>query len=199
MSPTRSHRWSLVVFVMIGVGIYTAPDSAYAFTGHARAVQAAVGGAPTPVTTALADTGPLVGPHDARDASLLEWTIPSLLTGDALHATTIGGAGQVESEAALRNLVLSIAGNTITADFVMARAKAAAGPVAVGNSVVEGLLVNGLPIAATGEPNQRIDFPGGYLLINELQSVPGSAIVNALHIVISGVADVVIASATASL
>ena len=84
------------------MGIYTAPDSAYAFTGHARAVQAAVGGAPTPVTTALADTGPLVGPHDARDASLLEWTIPSLLTGDALHATTIGGAGQVESEAALR-------------------------------------------------------------------------------------------------
>jgi hypothetical protein len=199
MRQTSSYRWSLVVFLMIGVGIYPAPDSAHAVTGHARAVQAAVGEAPTTVTTALADTGALGGPNDARDASLLEWSIPSLLTGHALHATTIGWLDRVESEASLRNLVLSIAGNTITADFVMARAKAAAEPAAAGDSVVDGLVVNGLPIAATGEPNQRIDVPGGYLLINELQSAPGSAIVNALHIVISGVADVVIASATAGL
>jgi hypothetical protein len=184
---------------MIGVGLSTAPDSAHAVTGHARAVQAAVGEAPITVTTALADTGALGGPHDARNASLLEWSIPSLLTGHALHATTIGWEGRVESAASLRNLVLSIGGNTIAADFVMARAKASSGLVAAGNSVVDGLLVNGLPIAATGEPNQRIDFLGGYLLINEQQSAPGSAIVNALHIVINGVADVVIASATASL
>lgn len=197
MRPTGSYRWSLVVFMMIGVGINPVPESAQAVTGHARAVRAAVGEAPTTVTTALADTGPLGGPHDARDASLLEWAIPSLLTGEGLHATTIGWGDQVESEASLRNLVLSTAGNTITADFVMARAQAAAGPDAVGHSVVVGLIVNGLPIFATGEPDQRIDVLGGYLLINERHNAAGSAIVNALHIVISGRADVVIASATA--
>jgi hypothetical protein len=199
MSPTSSHRWSLVIFVMIGVGLYTAPDRAHAVTGHARAVQATVGQAPTQVTTALADTGPLGGPQDARDASLLEWTIPSLLTGEVLHATTIGWDEQVVSEASLRNLALSVAGNTITADFVLARATVAAGPAAASHAVVAGLLVNGLPILATGEPNQRIDVPGRYLLINELQRAPGRAIVNALHLVITGVADVDIASATASL
>jgi hypothetical protein len=151
------------------------------------------------VTTALADTGPLGGPHDARDASLLEWTIPSLLTGEVLHATTIGRETQVESQASLGNLVLSIAGTTISAEFVLARATAAAGPAAAGHAVIAGLLVNGLPILATGEPNQRIDVPGGYLLIHELHRAPGSASVNALHLVIPGVADVVIASATASL
>jgi hypothetical protein len=199
MRPTRSHRWSLVVFLVIGLGLSTAPDRAHAVTGHARAVQATVGQAPTLVTTALADTGPLGGPQDARDASLLEWTIPSLLTGEVLHATTIGRDDRVVSEASLRNLALSVAGNTITADFVLARATAAAGPAAAGHAVVAGLRVNGLPILATGEPNQRIDVLGGYLLINERQSAPGRALVNALHIVISGVAEVVIASATAGL
>ena len=199
MRPSRSFRWSLVVFMMIGVGISSVPDCAHAVTGQARAVQTAVGDALPPVTTALADTGPLGGAHDARDASLLRWTIPSLLTGDVLHATTIGWEDHVASEASLRHLVLSIAGTTITADFVMARAKAAADPAAAGTSVVEGLNVNGLPIVATGEPNQRIDLPGGYLLINEQQRASGRTAVNALHLVVTGVADVVIASAIASL
>jgi hypothetical protein len=199
MRPTRSPRWSLVVFLVIGGGLFTVPESAQAVTGHARAVQATVGDAPTQVTTALADTGPLEGPQDARDASLLAWTIPALLTGEGLHATTIARAERVDSAAALGNLVLSIAGTTITADFVLARATAAAEPAVAGHAVIEGLRVNGLPILATGEPNQRIDVPGGYLLINELQRAPGRASVHALHLVITGVAEVVIASATAGL
>jgi len=184
---------------MIGVGTYAVPDWAHAVMGQAQAVRATVDGAQNPATTVLADTGPLGGPHDARDASLLHWTIPSLLTGDVLHATTIGWEDHAVSEASLRHLVLSIAGTTITADFVMARAKAAADPAAAGTSVVEGLNVNGLPIVATGEPNQRIDLPGGYLLINEQQRASGRTAVNALHLVVTGVADVVIASAIASL
>jgi hypothetical protein len=198
MRPTRSPRWSLVVFLVIGGGLSTVPERAQAVTGHARAVQATVGEAPTSVTTALADTGPLGGPQDARDASLLAWTIPALLTGEGLHATTIARDERVDSAASLGNLALSIAGTTITADFVLASATAAAEPAVAGRAVVEGLRVNGLPIVATGEPNQRIDVPGGYLLINELHRGPGRASVNALHLVITGVADVVIASATAS-
>lgn len=206
MKPTRSDRWILFALAVMGVVLGVVPDSAHALTGQARAVQASVGGAPTPVTTALADTGPLGGPMgalfpqiDAREASLLQGAVPSLLTGDVLHATTIGWEDQVASEASLRNLVLSIAGNTITADFVMARANAAAGPAAAGHSTIDGLTVNGLPVLATGLPNQRIDFRGGHVIINEQQTSAGNATVNALHIVIPGVADVVIASAIANL
>jgi len=205
MRQTNPPRLSLVAFVIIGTGIVTAPDGVYAFTGQARAVQASVGGAPTPMTTVLADTGPLGGPGgaifpqlDAREVSLLQGTIPSLLTGDVLHATTIGWADQIASEASLGNLALSIAGTRITADFVMARAKTVMGMTGSGTSEVAGLLINGLPILPTGAPNQQIDLAGGRVLINEQLISPAGTIVNALHIIVDGMADVVIASANAS-
>lgn len=205
MRQTSPLRWSLVAFVIVGTGVFSAPDKAQAFTGQALAAQVSVGGAPTPVTTVLADTGPLGGPGgaifpqlDAREVSLFQGTIPSLLTGDVLHATTIGWADRVESEASLGNLVLSIAGNRITADFVMARAKAVTGAAGNGTSEVAGLLINGLPILPTGAPNQQIDLAGGRVLINEQVISPDGTIVNALHIIVDGVVDVVIASANAS-
>jgi hypothetical protein len=201
MRQTRLSRWSLVVFAIIGITVFPTPDGVHAFTGQAKAVQATVNGA----LTALADTGPLGGPGgaifpqlDAREASLLQGTIPSLLTGDVLHATTIGWADRVASEASLGNLVLSVAGNRITADFVMARAKAVTGSAGSGASEVAGLLINGLPIHPTGAPNQQIDLAGGRVLINEQLITPAGTIVNALHVIVDGVVDVVIASANAS-
>ena len=59
---------------------------------------------------------------------------------------------------------------------------------------------SGRPVNATvtGDPNQTIDLPGGVVVINEQQvSSDGATTVNALHAVISGLADVVVASATA--
>jgi hypothetical protein len=201
MRQAHLSPWSLAIFAILGFELSTAPDDAYAFTGQARAVQASVGGVPT----VLADTGPLGGPGgaifpqlDAREVSLPQGTIPSLLTGEVLHATTIGRADRVESEASLGNLVLSLAGNRITADFVMARAKAATGKVGRGTSEIAGLLINGLLIHPTGAPNQRVDLAGGRVVINEQVISPAGTIVNALHIVVDGVADVVIASANAS-
>jgi hypothetical protein len=201
MRQTSPSPWSLTFVVIIGTAISSLPDGALAFTGHAKAVQASVGG----TLTALADTGPLGGPGgaifpqlDARERSLLQGTIPSLLTGDVLHATTIGWADRVASEASLRNLVLSVAGNRITADFVLARAKALTGSTGGGTSEVDGLRINGLPIHPTGAPNQQIDLAGGRVLINEQVISPSGTIVNALHIIVDGVADVVIASANAS-
>jgi hypothetical protein len=201
MRQTSPPRWSLVAFVIIGTGVFTAPDIAQAFTGQAKAVQASVGGVPT----VLADTGPLGGPGgaifpqlDAREVSLPHGTIPSLLTSEVLHATTIGRVDRVESEASLGNLILSLAGNRISADFVMARAKAVTGRAGRGTSEIAGLLINGLQIHPTGAPNQRVDLAGGRIVINEQLISPAGTIVNALHIVVDGVADVVIASANAS-
>src|SRR5437870_13825255 len=66
-------------------------------TGEARVVQATVLGLLGGTTTVLADTGALGGTSDALQASALRGSVPSLLTGEVLHATTIAGPGQVAS------------------------------------------------------------------------------------------------------
>ena len=167
------------------------PDPA---TGTTGLVGAALG-----TTTVLAATGAIVGgTSDALQASALTGDIPSLLTGEALHAVTIGWPDQIASEASLAALDLSVAGINIGADFVMARALTVFGAVGVALTSIDNLTINGLPIPVTGDPNQRIDVPGGVVIINEQRVSPdGTTVVNALHAVISGVADVVVASATA--
>src|SRR3989442_15186927 len=80
----------------------------------------------------------------------------------------------------------------------MARALTVFGVAGIALTSVDNLAINGLPIPVTGDPNQRIDVPGGVVIINEQRVSPdGTTVVNALHAVISGVADVVVASATA--
>ena len=158
---------------------------------------------PTPgtvlgATTVLGGTGTLAaGTSDVLQASGLTAGIPSLLTGEVLHAVTIGYPDQIDSEASLAALALNVAGTSIGADFVMSRATAVVGS-AVGTSNIDGLSINGVPIPVTGDPNQTIGIPGGSVVLNEQQSLPdGTLVVNALHAIVSGVADVAVASATA--
>jgi hypothetical protein len=150
-------------------------------------------------TTTLAATGTLVGgTSDALQASELVGDIPSLLTAEVLHAVTIGWPDQVASEASLAALDLNVAGINVGADFVMARALAVFGAAGVGISSIDNLAINGVPIDVTGDPNQTIAVPGGVVVINEQHVSPdGTTVVNALHATIAGVADVVVASATA--
>jgi len=149
-------------------------------------------------TTVLGGTGTLVaGTSDALQASSATGGVPSLLTGEALHATTIGYPDQIDSEASLAALALNVAGTSIGADFIMSRATAVASG-ATGASNIDGLSINGMPIPVTGDPNQTIGIPGGLLVLNEQQTLPdGTIVVNALHAIVSGVADVAVASTTA--
>jgi hypothetical protein len=151
-------------------------------------------------TAVLGDTGTLVaGTSNVLQASGLTGGIPSLLTGETLHAVTIGYPDQIDSEASLAALALNVAGTSIGADFVMSRASAVAGSAA-GVSNIDGLAINGVPIPVSGAPNQTIGIPGGLLVLNEQQSLPdGTIVVNALHAIVSGVADVAVASAMAGL
>jgi len=80
----------------------------------------------------LADTGALTGTSDALQASTVTGTVPSLLAGEALHATTIGWPDQVASEASLADVAVSVAGTAIGADSVMARALAILGSAGAG-------------------------------------------------------------------
>jgi hypothetical protein len=171
-----------------------------AVVGDATVVQATVlGFLGTATTTVLGDTGSLGGTNDARDASQLTGSVPSLLGAEALSAATIGWPDEVDSEASLTSLNLTIAGIGISADSVMSRASSILGSAGVGMSTISGLSINGTPISVTGDPNQTIAIPGGQLVINEQQVSPSGITVNALHVTVNGVADVVIASATAAI
>ena len=164
--------------------------------GSASAVQATVLG----MTTVLSGTGPLGSTNDALDASLLTGGVPSTLTAETLSATAISYADEVDSAASLGNLSMTVAGIGVTADFVMAQASQVAGATGSGSSSFSNLSINGTPIAVSGAPNQAIPVPGGQVIINEQTiSSTGTAVVNALHVVVTGVADVVVASATAGI
>lgn len=192
MQHTNS-RWSLAAAVALLALIWPSAGAAQTVSGQARAVQATFA---TAGTTTFADTGTLGGATDAREASQQIGSIPSLLATEALHAATLGWSDQVASEASVANLALTINGTTITADFVMARILSAKSTDAA-VAAVDGLFIDGVPITVTGTRNQQVAISGGTLIINEQKKGSSGTVVNALHVVMDGTADVVIASASA--
>jgi len=195
MSHAGLERHSPIILALMAAGLLAWPTIGLAQTvaGQAEAVQATVLG----TTTVLAGTGALSGSSDALEASSIVGSVPSLLSADSLHAASIGSPDQAYSEASLGSLGLSLAGNTISADFLMARALQATGASGVGTSEIDGLSINGVSVPVSGAPNQTIPIVGGVVILNEQQVGSAGALVNALHLIVNGVADVVIASASA--
>jgi hypothetical protein len=206
MSHGFSMHRGLVILGLTAAGHLGLPSIVAAQTAsQAKAVQATVAGATVlgvtlpGTTTVLADTGALPrGTTGALQGSSVAGSVPSLLTGDSLHATTIGLPDQAASEASLGSLGISVAGVTISAEFVMARALAVTGAGGSGDSEIDGLSINGLSVPVSGAPNQTVPIVGGVVILNEQQTGPGGALVNALHVIVDGVADVVVASASAA-
>src|SRR5438093_8353591 len=173
------------------------------FSGEATVVQATVLGLPPIV---LADTGALDSTGGAREASLLDANVPGLLTAEVLHASTVGQGHRSSSEASVANVTLTVGGNTISAGLLRARATAEChnGTASVsGSSEIVDLVVNGQAVVVSGQPNQTISLPVGRVIINEQQSSvsgnTGDITVNALHVMVDGVADVIISSAHADI
>jgi len=184
---------------LVAVLAWPAGVAGQTVSGQAVVVQATVTDVMGSATTLLSDTGPLIDSNDAREKSQTTGSVPSLLTGGTLHATTIGWPDQVASEASIADLALTVAGTAIGAEFVMSRVRTATGAPSAGTADVSGLSINGVRIAVTGAPNQTIAIPGGRVVINEQQTTSSGLVVNALHVVVTGIADVVIASASAGI
>jgi len=184
----------------------TTPSATQAtsYSGRATVVQATL---LTPVSTSvtLVDAGPLPPSGGAMEASLLNATVPGLLTAEVAHATTVGQGNASRSEASVAELALTVAGNTVSAGFLEARASAVCtdgGATAAGGSDIAMLSVNGQTIAVSGAPNQTVFLPNGTgeVIINEQTSAgAGDITVNALHVIVTGVADVIISSAHADI
>lgn len=173
--------------------------SASTVMGQATAAQVVLLGLlGTATSTSLASTA-ISGTNTESDVSQVTGSIP-LLAAEVLNAATYSYADQVDSTASLANLGVSVAGISISADSVVAQASQVLGAAGSGSSYIDNLAINGVPVTVSGDPNQTIWIPGGQVVLNEQTiSSTGSAVVNAIHITVNGVADVVVASATAGI
>ena len=195
------HRLSLVALGVLSVGLLGWPASTGAQTlgGITGTVGGIVTGIVGGTTTVLGDTGTLAaGSLDAlyNEADSIS---TSLVSADVPSARVTGYADEIASESYLASLNLTIAGITITASSAEAEARAALdGSSSIGTVYVSNLSINGVDIFIDGTVNQTVSSAVGQLIINEQQVLSdGTMVVNALHATVYGVADVVVASATA--
>src|SRR2546422_5409327 len=98
MENAVSYSWRLIARCALVAALGSAmPATAQTVSGQARAIKTSVvdplGGT---TTTALADTGTLSGSTDAREASAPTGSVPSVIAGNTLHATTNGWPDQVK-------------------------------------------------------------------------------------------------------
>jgi len=195
------YRLSLVALGALSVGLLGWPASTGAQTlgGITGTVGGIVTGIVGGTTTVLGDTGTLAaGSLDAlyNEADSIS---ASLVSADVPSARVIGYADEIVSESYLASVNLTIAGITITASSAEAEARAALdGSSSIGTVYVSNLSINGVDIFIDGTVNQTVSSAVGQLIINEQQVLSdGTMVVNALHATVYGVADVVVASATA--
>ena len=199
----RSTVAAVAVAVLVGPLALTANAATPGYSGRGTALKATVLGQ----TITQGDTGPLPSSGGALEASLPELNVPDTLQASVLHASTVGQGNQSRAEASVASFDATVAGNTVSADFLRSEARATcngSNASVSGSSEIANLVVNGQSVAVSGAPNQTVNLPGGgSIVINEQSgSVSGNygeMTVNALHIVVPGVADIVVASSHADI
>src|SRR5437899_10118525 len=211
----------LAVPLLAWPAVGSADTSSPSYSGRAYVVRASALG--TQVQP-IADTGELPATGGAPEASLLAVSaiplddVGALNGAEVAHATTVGQGNASRSEASVANLSLTVAGTTITADFLMSRAAArcnGSSPSVSGSSELAALSISsvndGQPITVTEAPNQTVVLPlnAGTVVINEQSSSvsgqSGSMDVSALHVTITDpatgapLADVIVSHAHADI
>ena len=167
-------------------------------------------------TTIRAATNSLSISGGEADAALSVGDIPGSATGgvvtlaaSALSSVVIGTGADTRAHAAMGAVGLTVSGNQISSDFLMARSNASCGPSVAGSSELVNLVINGQPITVTGAANQTVTLSNGSVVINEqvptVRGTSGELIVNALHVLthdtITGqpIADVALGNADAKI
>jgi len=174
------------------------------FSGRATSVVGVVSG----VEGILNDTGnlPVTGGEIRRvlpSGSLFGGT---LTTGE-LEASTQATFDQSRASAAVYDLVFTINGNTFTSVIAAQNSTATClaenSPPVTDGAFFGNLLMNGVSIPINGQVSQRVDLPGGYVIINEqIRTGSGNSVElrsNGLHFVFPGQADVIFSSTKAGI
>ena len=148
----------------------------------------------------LGDSGTLSDPSQPVGGGQPVGSIPGLLSAESLHSAAMAWTDQVASQASLSNLVLTVAGTGITADFLGSAALAVAGAGRTGASAIEGLRIGGVAVSATGVPNQLVSLPGLSVILNEQTQTASGIVVNALRVrTLDGLTDVALGTSRAGI
>jgi hypothetical protein len=128
------------------------------------------------------------------DAALSVGDIPGSSTGgvvslaaSAMSSVVIGTGPDTRAHGSMGAIGLTVSGNQISSDFLMARSTASCGPTVGGTSELVNLVINGQPITVTGAPNQTVTLSNGSVTINEqvqtIGATSGELTVKALHVI----------------
>src|SRR5207249_1000638 len=198
------HRWIFVALCVLSVGLLEWPARTRAQTlGGITVVPPTIPvpvPVPVPVTVStVLGTGTLAPGSLDSLYSELDSISTSLVSAQVPSARVIGYADQIASDSYLSSLNLTIAGIAIAAASAEAAARGPLdGSPGDATSYISSLSINGVEVLIDGTVNQTVAIPGGQVVINEQQVLSdGTLVVNALHATVSGVADAVVASATA--
>lgn len=175
----KSFMLAITSTIAIGLAVVS-PARAATYGGDATGAEVTV---TATGTTIRAATGTLSISGGMAHAALSVGDIPSSATGgavslaaSALHSAVVGSGGTTRAEASLGAITLTVSGNSISSDFVMAKSSASCGPSVAGASELENLVINGNAITVTGAANQTVSLPNGSVIINsQTQSVGGTA------------------------
>jgi len=195
------HRWIFVALCVLSVGLLEWPARTRAqtlgdITGPVTGIETGIVGG---TTTVLGGAGTLAPGSLDSLYSELDSISTSLVSAEVPSARVIGYADQIASDSYLSSLNLTIAGIAIAAASAEAAARGPLdGSPGDATSYISSLSINGVEVLIDGTVNQTVAIPGGQVVINEQQVLSdGTLVVNALHATVSGVADAVVASATA--
>src|SRR5207253_3018772 len=113
---------ALLLMAVVGVQSPTVSlaSSSTTFSGQATALKATVAG----TTLTFGDTGRLPSSGGSEESSLLNATVPGQLSAEVLHATTVGQGDRSRSEASVASVSLTVGGQAVSADLLMAKAMA---------------------------------------------------------------------------
>lgn len=171
------------------------------FNGESIALQVNITGS-TPLI--LDDSGP--GPVAGGLSQNSLWdAITYGINGRGFYAMSDGSQGIDHSSSSITLLDITVGRHRLVTQYVTVDAFARiefSGMATSGTTHILQLSVDGRAIVPSGLPNQRVKFPDGYLLVNE-QLVSGDGrtsrtiTVNGLHLVVTGVGDVIVGSVRA--
>lgn len=197
-----NHCYRRSVLFALGLAAWLAfptTDAAAALTYGGRAYGILIS-QPLTQDTVVCDTGNLPPEGGSSSDSVNDTTVPA--GDDTVRATTVacstsagGGVANSVAEVEFARVSLNGGSSMVTASFVRAESEASCDGTP-GTSTIVDLVVNGTPVTVSGEPNPEVIIPGvGTLTINEQILASGKITVNALHLVLFDMAEIIIASA----
>ena len=142
-----------------------------------------------------AEAGPFGLEGGSESVSALTATLPNILSTGVLNGDVWANRYHSRASSSVDQLWLNLVGLKLTASVLAAKTAADCEGDVVGSSSVASITINGKTIAITGQPNQTIPLLVGKVVINEKQPYNNGIRVRALHVVVNGIADVVVAEA----